>query len=91
MDISNILILGTLSAGGFIILFLRIGIKKILYFNLAVDIGATFLLGIAFYGTLTGMLTAATGGIIISLFLTVMRKFNNPINPFTGESSNGTS
>jgi hypothetical protein len=67
--IELVLIMGGLMALAFVILMHKIGIKKFTGYSVHTDILVSGVLTILFLGTFAGMLTAAIGGIFVSLYL----------------------
>lgn len=65
---------GAISAVGILFLLFKLDIRKVLYFDLVTDITATVALIIMFAGTFSGMLSAMTGGAIISVVLFFLKK-----------------
>ncbi len=49
-------------------------IRKILAFDVPIDIATTLILGIMFFGTLGGMMVAITAGAIVSIVLFIAKK-----------------
>ena len=70
-----ILTLAIVSAIGILFMLFKCGdIRKVLAFDLLIDIGATVGLAMLFYGTLGGMAIAAIGGLIITVALWLLKK-----------------
>lgn len=70
-----ILTLSIVSAVGILFMLFKCGnIRKVLAFDLAIDIAATVGLAMLFYGTLGGMAIAAIGGLIITVCLWILKK-----------------
>ena len=70
-----ILTLGLISAVGILLLLFKCGdIRKVLAFDVPIDIGATIGLSMLFFGTVSGMAIAAVGGLIITIVLFVLKK-----------------
>ena len=67
------IIAGLISAVTFIFLFLKMDIRKVLAFDLWVDLGVTILLGVLFFGTFAGMVAAAVGGAFFSVMMYVIK------------------
>jgi len=65
---------GLLSAFGILIVLFKFGVKRVIGFDLPLDIAITAFLLFSFAGTFSGMMTAMIGGIIVSLVLLAMRK-----------------
>lgn len=51
------------------VLMLKIGLRKVLGYDVYVDIGCTLFLLYAFQGTATGMITATLAGLFLSIIL----------------------
>jgi len=68
------IIAGLLSAMGLLVLLFKFGIRRILAYDIAIDIAATGLLMYLFAGTYSGMFAAMVGGLVISVTLFVMKK-----------------
>lgn len=66
---------GICSACGILFLLAKLNIKRVLAFDVFVDIGASLLLVVMFFGTFAGMMAAIVGGAIISIVLFTMKKF----------------
>jgi|TARA_B110000438_G_C15455413_1_gene496448 hypothetical protein len=64
---------GTISALGLLFLLFKFGIRRVISFDIPVDIGFTALLMFLFAGTFGGMMAAMVGGLIISVTLFVMK------------------
>lgn len=70
-----ILTLGLISAVGILLLLFKCGdIRKVLAFDVPIDIGATIGLSMLFFGTVSGMAIAAVGGLIITIVLFILKK-----------------
>lgn len=69
----DIIMYGLISALAVFILILKIGIRKVLYFDLAVDILFTVALAYMLSGTFGGMMAALAGGLALSLALVVSK------------------
>jgi hypothetical protein len=65
---------GTISALGLLFLLFKFGIRRVISFDIPVDIGFTALLMFLFAGTFGGMMAAMVGGLIISVTLFVMKR-----------------
>lgn len=75
--LSTTLMMAAASVAAALITLARItGWKRILRHATLVDVSFTILLGILFYGTLTGMLVAILGGLFMALTLTVLRRLS---------------
>ena len=60
---------------GFLIVMYKMGIKKVLAYDLYVDVGLTILLMMIFSGSFSGMVVALIGGLALSIILLILRKF----------------
>ena len=65
---------GLISAMAFLFLLLKLDIKKVLAFDVWIDLGVTAALAMLFYGTFSGMFAAAVGGAFFSIVLYVIKK-----------------
>jgi membrane protein CcdC involved in cytochrome C biogenesis len=68
------LIAGTLSAAGILFLVFKFGVRRVIAFDIPIDIVSTGFLMFMFAGTFSGMLTAMIAGLIISITLFVMKQ-----------------
>jgi len=68
------LIAGVFSAFAIIFLLAKFDFKKVLFWDIPIDIGATVLLIVMFAGTFAGMMAAVIGGCIISAVLYVSKR-----------------
>ena len=64
---------GIISALGLLFLLFKFGIRRVISFDIPIDIGFTALLMFVFAGTFGGMMAAMLGGLIISITLFVMK------------------
>lgn len=72
---TEILILSLIASAGILFLIFKVGrIRRILAFDILIDISATVLLCIAMAGTFTGIMIGLTAGTIISITLYIMKK-----------------
>lgn len=55
------------------VLMLKIGLRRVLGYDIYVDIGCTILLIIIFQGTVTGTIAATMAGLILSILLLVCK------------------
>ena len=69
------IIAGLLSALGLLFLIFKFGIRRIITFDIPIDITVTAFLIYAFAGTYSGMMAALVGGLIVSIILFGMKKF----------------
>ena len=65
---------GIFSALAILFLLFKFNIKRILAFDIAIDIASSALLIVLFAGTFAGMMAAVIGGAIISIVLYIMKK-----------------
>ena len=65
---------GLLSAAAFLILMYKIGMKRLLSYDLVIDVLITFALMWLFAGTFAGMMAAIIGGLFVSVVLVVLKK-----------------
>ena len=70
----EILILSSAAAAGMVVLALKLGVKRILGYEVLMDILITGLLMISLAGTATGMTIALTAGLMTSLTLSGLKK-----------------
>ena len=68
------IVAGVASAIGILFLLFKLDIRKVLAFDIFVDIGASVLLIVMFAGTFAGMMAAVIAGSIISIVLYCMKK-----------------
>ena len=71
------LVAGILSALGLLIVLFKLGGRRVLHYDVPIDIGITALLMYLFAGTYSGMFAAIVGGLIVSITLYVAK---NTIN-----------
>ena len=71
------IIAGLLSALGLLFLIFKFGIRRIITYDIPIDIVVTGFLMYAFAGTYSGMLAAMIGGLIVSVTLFVMKRTIN--------------
>ena len=64
---------GVLSAAGLLFLLFKFGIRRVITFDIPIDITMTALLMALFAGTFGGMMAAMVGGLIISVTLFVLK------------------
>lgn len=72
----EIFLIGLLTALGFIIIILKIGVHHFTRFDWQVDLLISGAIVLIFSGTFIGLASGIVAGIIISLFLTTARKLN---------------
>jgi len=65
---------GLLSALGLLVLIFKFGIRRIIAYDIPIDIVSTGLLMYLFAGTYSGMIAAMVGGLIISITLFTVKK-----------------
>jgi len=65
---------GTLSALGLLFLLFKFGIRRVITFDIPIDIAATTLLMVLFAGTFAGMMAAMVGGLIVSVTLYALKQ-----------------
>jgi len=65
---------GILAALGLLLLIFKLGIRKVIAFDLPVDIAVTSFLVMMFAGSYAGMAAALIGGLFVSVVLFVLRK-----------------
>jgi len=68
---------GFLSALGLLFLIFKFGIRRVITYDIPIDIAVTGFLMYAFAGTYSGMLAAMIGGLIVSVTLFVMKRTMN--------------
>ena len=67
-------IAGLLSALGLLFLIFKFGIRRVISYDIPIDIAVTLLLMYVFAGTYSGMMAAMIGGLIVSATLFVMKR-----------------
>ena len=65
---------GIASARAILFTLFKLDIKKVLAFDIAVDVGASILLIVMFAGTFAGMMAAVIAGCIISIVLWFVKR-----------------
>lgn len=70
----EILLAGLISVLAILFLLLKIDIRKVLAFDIWVDIGVTALLVTLFAGTFSGMFAACVSGAVFSIILYVLKQ-----------------
>jgi|TARA_R110000823_G_C15606891_1_gene465999 hypothetical protein len=65
---------GLLSAAGLLFLIFKFGVRRVIAYDIPIDITVTAFLVYAFAGTYSGMLAAMVGGLIVSITLFVMKR-----------------
>lgn len=75
------LIISSVAALAIFILFVKLGLKYVIRYDLYIDIAVTLLLIYMFKGTLTGMIAATFAGCIFSLLMLISKLFVKPYEP----------
>lgn len=70
----ELITLGAITAFATLIVLYKLGIYKFLRFDSLTDLGVTAALAFMFAGTMSGLMIAATAGIMVSIALLFMRK-----------------
>lgn len=65
---------GIVSALGLLFLIFKFGIRKVINYDILIDIFVTALLMYALAGTYSGMMAALVGGLIVSVTLFILKK-----------------
>lgn len=65
---------GIISAVGLLFLIFKFGIRRVISYDIQIDIAVTGLLMYALAGTYSGMMAALFGGLIVSVVLFVMKR-----------------
>ena len=65
---------GLLNACAFLILLYKLNLKRVLQYDLFVDVLVTFFLMWIFAGTFAGMMAAIIGGLFVSIVLVMLKK-----------------
>jgi len=65
---------GLLSALGLLFLIFKFGVRRIIAYDIPIDITVTAFFMYAFAGTYSGMIAAMVGGLIVSITLYVMKR-----------------
>ena len=68
------LVCGLLAACGMLFLLAKLNIKRVLYFDVAIDIIVTISLLVMFAGTFAGMMAGVIGGAIVSVVLFILKR-----------------
>ena len=68
------LLAGFISACAILFLLAKIGMKRVLNYDIIVDVVSTLALIFMFAGTFAGMMAAILGGAIISIVLFILKK-----------------
>ena len=75
------IIIGIMSALGILIVLYKMGMARVLAYDIYVDIASTAFLMYVFSGTLGGMIAAMAGGLFISITLLFLKMYIQP-TPF---------
>ena len=67
-------IAGLLSALGLLFLIFKFGIRRVVSYDIPIDVAVTALLMWAFAGTYSGMMAAMVGGLIVSIVLYALKQ-----------------
>ena len=65
---------GTLSALGLLFLIFKFGIRRVIAYDIPIDIAVTVLLMYLFAGTYSGMIAAMIGGLVVSITLFMLKQ-----------------
>ena len=68
------IVAGLLSALGLLFLIFKFGIRRVIAYDIPIDIAVTAFLMYAFSGTYSGMIAAMVGGLIVSITLFIMKR-----------------
>jgi len=68
------IIAGLLTACAFLILLYKLNLKRVLQYDIVVDVAITFFLMWIFAGTFAGMMAAIIGGLFVSIVLVLLKK-----------------
>ena len=68
------MIAGITAAAGLLFLVLKLGPRKVISYDILIDIAITTFLMWSLAGTYSGMMAALVGGLIVSIILFVMKK-----------------
>lgn len=68
------LVAGVVTASAIIFLLLKLDFKKVLYFEILVDLAATIIFVIMFSGSYSGEMAAVSGAAFFSIFLYVSKR-----------------
>lgn len=64
---------GLISAAGLLFLLFKFGVRRVIAYDIPLDILTTSLLMFMFAGTFGGMMAAMVGGLVVSITLFVMK------------------
>ena len=65
---------GLISAVGLLIIMLKLGMRKVISYDIATDITITTVLMYSLSGTYSGMMAALVGGLFVSITLLLMKR-----------------
>lgn len=65
---------GIIAAAGLLFLVFKLGIRRVISYDLAFDIAITAVLMVSLAGTFSGMMAALLGGLIVSVTLYIMKR-----------------
>jgi len=65
---------GLIAAGGLLFLLFKFGMRRVINYDIYVDVGITVLLMFLLAGTFSGMMAALFAGLIVSVLLFVMKR-----------------
>jgi ABC-type enterobactin transport system permease subunit len=65
---------GLLSALGLLFLIFKFGVRRVIAYDIPIDITVTALLIYTFAGTYSGMIAAMVGGLVVSVTLYIMKR-----------------
>tara|TARA_S200002703_G_scaffold92688_1_gene80102 strand:+ start:142 stop:426 length:285 start_codon:yes stop_codon:yes gene_type:complete len=68
------LICGLLAATGILFLLAKLNIKRVLYFDVIIDVVSTIALLVMFAGTFAGMMAGVIGGAVVSVVLFLLKR-----------------
>ena len=69
------MILAGIATLGFLVLMFKLGLRKVLGYDIYVDIALTVLLMMMLSGSFDGVMVALVSGLLISIILLILRKF----------------
>jgi len=67
------IIAGLISAAGLLFLLFKFGVRRVIAYDIPIDIMTTSLLMFVFAGTFGGMMAAMVGGLVVSITLYIMK------------------
>lgn len=76
MDLGVLIFAGALCGLAVMLHALKMGVKRIAGYDIYIDLFLSFLLMVLFHGTQGGMMVALIGGLVISVWLRLMRWVN---------------